>query len=67
MYDIRKVGEPVKDELVRVNVLLGREQRRRLFHVLLDANLSFSEWVRQQVDAYLEKQEPKGKRKGKVV
>lgn len=54
-----------KDELVRVNVLLGREQRRRLFHVLLDEGVSFSEWVRQQVDRYLAEKAERGKGKGR--
>ena len=61
-----KGGETVKDELVRVNVLIGKEQRRRLFHVLLDEGISFSEWTRQHIGAYLKEKEPKGKRrKGK--
>jgi hypothetical protein len=56
----------VKKETVRVNVLIGKEQRRRLFHVLLDEGQSFSEWTRKQMDAYLAEKEPKGKqRKGK--
>jgi hypothetical protein len=33
---------------------------------LLDENLSFPEWLRRQIDTYLEEKEPKGKgRKGK--
>ena len=56
----------MKDEVVRVNVLIGKEQRRKLFHVLLDEGVSFSEWTRRQIDQYLTEKEPKGKlRKGK--
>ena len=56
----------MKYEMVRVNVLIGKEQRRKLFHVLLDEGISFSEWTRQHIDAYLKENEPKGKqRKGK--
>lgn len=56
----------MKKETVRVNVLIGKEQRRRLFHVLLDEGQSFSEWTRKQMDAYLAEKVPKGKRrKGK--
>jgi len=49
-----------EDELVRVNVLIGREQRRRLFHILVDEEQSFSAWVRKHIDAYLKEKEPKG-------
>jgi len=52
----------MKDELVRVSVLIGREQRRRLFHILVDEEQSFSSWVRRHIDAYLEEKEPKGKK-----
>jgi DNA-binding transcriptional ArsR family regulator len=55
----------VKDEMVRVNVLIGREQKRRLFHVLLDEGQSFSEWTRRQIDAYLKEKEPIGSTKRK--
>ena len=56
----------MKVELVRVNVLIGREQRRRLFHVLLDEGTSFSAWVRQQADAKLaQKEKPAKLRKRK--
>jgi len=49
----------MKEGTVRVNVLIGKEQRRRLFHVLLDEGISFSEWTRRQIDAYLKEKEPK--------
>ena len=58
-----KGGVPVKDEMVRVNVLIGREQRRRLFHVLLDEEISFSEWTRRMIEVYLEEKETKGRTK----
>lgn len=48
-----------KEELIRVNVLMTREQRRRLFHILLDEGISFSEWTRRQIDAYIAEREPK--------
>ena len=53
----------MKDEVVRVNVLIGKEQRRKLFHVLLDEGVSFSEWTRRQIDQYLTEKEPRGKMK----
>jgi hypothetical protein len=58
-----KGNEPVKDELVRGNVLVGKEQRRGLFHLLLDERISFREWTRQHSTAYLKEKEPKGKRR----
>lgn len=53
----------MKDAAVRVNVLIGKEQRRQLFHVLLDEGVSFSKWTRRQIDAYLAEKGPKGKMK----
>jgi hypothetical protein len=55
----------VKDKLVRVNVLIGKEQRRRLFHVLLDEGISFGEWTRRHIEGYLKKKEPKQSTKHK--
>jgi hypothetical protein len=51
--------------LIRLNANIDKEQARRLKHALVDEGLSFSEWLRRQIDAYLEEKEPKGKRKGK--
>ena len=66
VYKHMEGGERVKDEKIRVNVLIGKEQRRRLFHILLDEGISFSEWGRRQIEAYLKEKEPKLKRrKGK--
>jgi hypothetical protein len=64
----RAGGDPVReDELVRVNVLIGREQRRRLFHILVDEEQSFSAWVRKHIDAYLKEKEPKNARVRELV
>lgn len=50
---------------VKVIALVDEEKRRALYHRLLDENLSFGEWLRRQIDAYLATKEPKGKgRKG---
>jgi hypothetical protein len=51
--------------LVRLNAEVDDERRRRLYHVLLDDGLSFTEWLRRQIDAYLAEKEPKGKKKPK--
>ena len=48
--------------LVRLNAEVDEERRRRLYHVLLDDGLSFTEWLRRQIDAYLAEKEPKGKK-----
>ena len=51
---------------VKVIALIDEEQRRAIYHRLLDENLSFAEWLRRSIDAYLTEKEPKGKRrKGK--
>jgi hypothetical protein len=51
---------------VKVIALIDEEQRRALYHVLLDEGVSFAEWLRRQIDQYLAEKEPKGKkRKGK--
>ena len=51
--------------LVRLNAEVDDERRRRLYHVLLDDGLSFTEWLRRQIDTYLAEKEPKGKKKPK--
>ena len=51
---------------VKVIALIDEEQRRAIYHRLLDENLSFAEWLRLSIDAYLAEKKPKGKRrKGK--
>ena len=42
---------------------LGPELKKRLFRVLLEEDLTFTDWLRSQVDAYLAEKEPKGKKK----
>jgi hypothetical protein len=44
---------------------VDKERRLRLYHVLLDDGLSFTEWLRRQIDSYLAEKEPKGKIKPK--
>jgi hypothetical protein len=52
--------------LVRLNAEVDEDRRRRLYHALLDDGLSFAEWLRRQIGAYLAEKEPKGRRrKGK--
>jgi len=51
--------------LVRLNAEVDEERRRRLYHVLLDDDLSFTEWLRRQIDAYLAEKEAMGKKKPK--
>ena len=47
----------------RLNAEIDDGRRRRLYHVLLDERISFTEWLRRQIDAYLAEKEPKGKRR----
>ena len=49
--------------MVRLNAEVDEERRLRLYHALLDDRLSFTEWLRRQIDQYLAEREPKGKRK----
>ena len=51
---------------IRLNANVEEEQAKRLKHALVDEGLSFSEWLRKQIDQYLAEKEPKGKQsKGK--
>jgi PHP family Zn ribbon phosphoesterase len=50
---------------VKLIALVDEEQRKRLYHILLDEGVSFAEWLRRQIDAYTEEKKPKAKRKGK--
>lgn len=49
--------------LIRLNANVDRERARQLKHALIDEGLSFSEWLRQQIDKYLAEKEPKHKRR----
>lgn len=51
----------MEDE-VKVIARMDRKKKIRLFHVLLDEQISFSAWLRQQIDAYLAEKEPKDTR-----
>lgn len=45
------------EKQVKVIALIDEEQRRALYHRLLDENLSFAEWLRRQIYAYLAESE----------
>lgn len=47
----------------RVNAFLDPDLKKRLYRVLLEEDLTFSAWLRDQIDAYLAEKEPKGKKK----
>jgi len=52
--------------MIRVNAMIDEEKQRQLYHLLIDERIAFSEWLRRQIDQYIEAREPKGKRrKGK--
>ena len=52
----------------RVNAFLDSDLKKRLYRVLLEEDLTFSDWLRAQIGQYLSEKEPKGKRrKGKEV
>lgn len=48
---------------IRVNAILDPVLKKRLYRVLLEEDLTFSEWLRRQINVYLQKKEPKGKKK----
>ena len=63
MYISKKKGggEMVKGR--RLLADLEPELKKRLFRVLLEEDLTFTDWLREQVNAYLAEKEPKGKKK----
>ena len=49
----------------KLNALIDDNRVKRLYHVLVDEDLSFTEWLRRQIDRDLEEKErlpakPKG-------
>ena len=54
----------MEDE-VKVIARMDRKKKVRLYHVLLDEGITFSEWLRRNIDAYLEEKEAKGKRRNR--
>jgi len=58
----KKGGDKMLKE-IRVNAVLDPDMKKRLYRVLLEEDLTFSEWLRRQIDAYLKEKEPKGKRR----
>lgn len=51
---------------IRVNAVLDPDLKKRLYRVLLEEDLTFSGWLRMQIEAYLSKKEPKGKRRKRM-
>jgi len=51
--------------VARLNAEVDEETRRKLYHALLDEGISFAEWLRRQIDAYLAEKEPGKRRKGR--
>ena len=49
--------------MIRVNAMIDEEKQRRLYHLLVDERITFSEWLRRQIDQYIGEKEPKGKKK----
>jgi hypothetical protein len=50
---------------IRVNAVIDPALKKRLYRVLLEEDLTFSDWLRGQIDAYLAAKEPKGRTKRK--
>lgn len=49
--------------MARINSVIDDDLLRRLRHVLVDENISFSEWLRRHALATVEQYESKGKAK----
>jgi hypothetical protein len=58
---IKKGGDEMVKE-IRVNAVIDPHLKKRLYRVLLEEDLTFSDWLRRQIGAYLVEKEPKGKR-----
>jgi hypothetical protein len=48
--------------MARLNADVPDELRKRLLHALVDEDISFAEWLRRQIETYLKKRKPKGKK-----
>lgn len=58
-------GDDMENE-IRVIARMDRKKKIRLYHLLLDEEKTFSSWLREQVDAYIEaKGSRRKRRKGK--
>ncbi|MFX1263666.1 MAG: hypothetical protein ACFFAZ_16560 [Promethearchaeota archaeon] len=42
----------------RVNAVIDLPLKKRLYRVLLEEDLTFSDWLRKQIEAYLNMMEP---------
>jgi hypothetical protein len=51
---------------IRLNAVVDPDLKKRLYRVLLEEDLTFSEWLRRQIDGYLAEKEPKGKQTAKT-
>lgn len=47
----------------RVNAIIDPELKKRLYRVLLEEDLNFTDWLLLQIRIYLVKKEPKRKKK----
>ena len=46
---------------VRFNADVDAETAKRLKHILVEEEITFADWLRRQIDAYLAEKEPKKK------
>ncbi|MBE0568496.1 MAG: hypothetical protein IH577_02315 [Deltaproteobacteria bacterium] len=49
--------------MIRVNAMIDEEKQRQLYHLLVDERITFSEWLRRQIDQYIEAKEAKTKQR----
>ena len=51
------------EKQARVNAFLNPDLKKRLYRVLLEEDLTFSDWLRKEIEVYLAEKEPKGMRR----
>jgi len=56
----------MRDE-VKVIARIDREKKVRLYHVLLDEGITFSEWLRKQIEEYVVKKEAQDSRLKEMI
>jgi hypothetical protein len=59
----KKRGDQRMAKETRVNAIIDPELKKRLYRVLLEEDQKFTDWLMGQIRHYLEKKEPKGKKK----
>ena len=49
--------------MVKVIAGIDEDRKRRFYHVLLDEGITFSDWLRREIDRYVKEKGPKAPRR----